>query len=636
MQEILRLKRITSLTAYSVSAVILFVIPAIYFITAFNQKVEWLTYMVESLSSRLSELIYTAPESWQYRSHNIEYILNHTAYHSTPLYYQVQDSSGAEVLQTTVIQSHSWLYSVSAELSDGINAVGTLSISFDLVPLIMQTLLVALVALIAASALYYVLRMLPFAHLEKAMLQLSDSRKLLREEVEAKKLALNAQQLISEQMEYQSLHDSLTKLPNRKLFNQKVRALLHYDQRSKAQRFCVMLLDLDRFKEINDSLGHQLGDLVLIELANRLTEVLPEAELIARLGGDEYAILTRRCDAGCLNDQLERIFSALKFHFNLEGFHLSVDASVGVSCYPKHGSTREKLVRHADIAMYHAKTHGLSWSIYEQKFDVSTPDRLRLVSDLRFALENQQLTLHYQPKLCLKTHKIVSMEALARWQHPEFGMIAPDVFIPMAEQSNLINSLTTWLIETALKQLKEWHGTYSESMSMAVNISAKNLQDATLSTGLIQKLTEYDIAPEFLTLEITETMMMQDPEQSRLVIQGLSDLGIKIAIDDFGTGYSSLSYLKRLAVDQVKIDRSFTMNMLTEPDDKIIVESTINLAHSLGMEVVAEGIEVAEVITLLQALGCEYGQGYYICRPMKGDSIFDWLQQFDLQENPSP
>lgn len=170
---------------------------------------------------------------------------------------------------------------------------------------------------------------------------------------------------------------------------------------------------------------------------------------------------------------------------------------------------------------------------------------------------------------------------------------------------------------------------------MAVNISAKNLQDATLSTGLIKKLTEYDIAPEFLTLEITETMMMQDPEQSRLVIQGLSDLGIKIAIDDFGTGYSSLSYLKRLAVDQMKIDRSFTMNMLTEPGDKIIVESTINLAHSLGMEVVAEGIEGAEVITLLQGLGCEYGQGYFICRPMKGDAIFDWLQQFDLQESPS-
>lgn len=631
MQEIQRLKRVTSLTAYSVSAVILFVIPTIYFITAFNQKLEWLTYMVESLSNQLSQLIYTAPDFWQYKVHNIEYILNQTGQHSTPLYYLIQDSSGAEIFRTTITQSYSWLHDVSTELSDGINTVGTLTISFDLLPLIMQTLLASLLALGVAAALYYVLRLLPFAHLEKAMTELSNSRQLLTKEVEAKEIALIAQQLISEEMEFQSLHDSLTTLPNRKLFNQTIRALLHYDQPSKAQRFCVMLLDLDRFKEINDSLGHQLGDLVLIELADRLTKALPEAELISRLGGDEYAILTRRCDYECLQTQLEGIFSALKGHFNLKGFHLSVDASIGVSCYPEHGSTREELVRHADIAMYHSKTHGLSWSIYEQKFDVSTPDRLRLVSDLRFALENQQLTLHYQPKLCLKTHKIVSMEALARWQHPEFGMIAPDVFIPMAEQSNLINALTTWLIDTALKQLKEWQDAYSETLSMAINISAKNLQDATLSAQLVEKLTECAVAPEFLTLEITETMMMQDPEQSRQVIQGLSDLGMKIAIDDFGTGYSSLSYLKRLAVDQVKIDRSFTMNMLTDPDDQVIVKSTINLAHSLGMEVVAEGIEEAQVITLLQGLGCEYGQGYFICKPMSGDLLLDWLQQFDLQ-----
>lgn len=636
MKDIQRLKIITSVTAYAISAMFLIAVPVVYFIIEFNNKVNGLTFMAKTISSRLSELIYSSPDSWQFRQHNIEFILSYLDHYSERLHYVIQDSSGMEVMRNTPAMGKSWLQSADSSLSDGVNQVGMLTLSFDLMPLIWQTLLVSTFAFVISVIIYFTLRLLPFAQLEKAMSALDNSRELLSKEVEAKNVALDAQKRISDEMEFHSLHDSLTRLPNRKQFNQTLHALMHDEQSKSPERFCVMLLDLDRFKEINDSLGHQLGDLVLIELANRLTKALPEAELIARLGGDEYVILIRDCDSGCLQAQLKEIFNALKAHFNLEGLYLSIDASIGISCYPEHGSTREELVRHADIAMYHAKSRGLSWSLYEERFDVSTPDRLRLVSDLRSALENHQLTLHYQPKLCLKTHKIVSMEALARWHHPEFGMIAPDVFIPMAEQSNLINVLTTWLIDTALKQLKEWQDAYSETLSMAVNISAKNLQDATLSVGLVEKLTEYAVAPEFLTLEITETMMMQDPEQSRLVIQGLSDLGIKIAIDDFGTGYSSLSYLKRLAVDQVKIDRSFTMNMLTDPDDQVIVESTINLAHSLGMEVVAEGIEEAEVVTLLQGLGCEYGQGYFICKPMSGDLLLDWLQQFDLQAGLLP
>ena len=631
MKDIQRLKIITSVTAYAVSAIFLIVIPTVYFIIEFNNKINSLNFMAKSISSRLSELIYSSPDSWQFKQYNIEFILSYLEGYSEKLHYIIQDSSGMEVMHDMESVDKAWLHSVTSSLSDGINEVGTLTLAFDIMPLIWQTSLVTVFAFVMATAMYFILRLLPFAQLEKTMSALASSRELLSKEVEAKNIALDAQKRISAEMEFQSLHDALTQLPNRKQFNQTIHSLIHNEQTGIAGRFCVMLLDLDRFKEINDALGHQLGDQVLIELANRLTRVLPEAELIARLGGDEYAILIKAPSDDVLKRQLKSVEEGLKKHFNLEGLFLTVEASIGVAYFPEHGATREVLVRHADVAMYHAKNSGRAWALYDEKFDSNTPDRLRLVSDLRHALDNDELSLHYQPKMCLKTEKIVSLEALARWQHPEYGMIAPDVFIPMAEQSNLINALTTWLIDTALKQLKELQETYSETLSMAVNISANNLQDATLSERLIEKLTEYAVVPEFLTLEITETMMMQDPEHSRLVIQGLSDLGIKIAIDDFGTGYSSLSYLKRLAVDQVKIDRSFTMNMMTDQDDQIIVKSTINLAHSLGIEVVAEGIEEAQAVTLLQELGCEYGQGYFICKPMSGDLLLDWLQQFDFQ-----
>jgi len=617
---------ITSITAYVIAVVFLVVVPVIYFITEFNNKLSSLIFMAQSMAGRISEIIYTSPDSWQFREHNLQFVLNSADYFNSKLHYLVVDQSGSEVLRSNEEEKFTWLHSVSSELSDGANQVGTLTLSFDLMPLLGETLVVAGVAFVMSVTIYIVLRLLPFAHLERAMRELAESRELLSKEVDAKVLALAEQKRISNKMEFQSLHDPLTRLPNRKLFNQTINELIHPKDTNDVERFCVILLDLNRFKEINDALGHHMGDQVLEEFARRLYLALPDAELVARLGGDEYAVLMKNDD---FHSQVTLIEDSLKKHFNLEGFHLTIGVSIGIACFPEHGSEQEVLVRNADIAMYHAKNSGEIWAVYNEEFNTTTPDKLQLASDLRHALENDLLTLNYQPKMCLNTDAIVSVEALARWNHPQYGMIPPDVFIPMAEQSNLINLLTSWVLKTAMNEVLPLEAASHSCLSVAINISARNLHDARLAEQAAALIEEFGVDPARVTLEITETSMMSDPEQSKLMMHKLTQLGLKLSIDDFGTGYSSLSYLKRLPVSQIKIDRSFVMNMLTDLDDQIIVKSTIDLAHSLSLEVVAEGIEDEAVLRLLKSYGCELAQGYFIAKPMELKSLKNYLEKFN-------
>lgn len=623
MDPIVRLKFITTWTAIAISIVVMLTIPVVYGSAVFVYYNAYLKSQVNNTANKISEIIYIHPESWQYQHHRVEDIIAHKKDEEVNAYYKIQDRSGETVMDSGEAPGFP-SYMVYTELSDGEKVVGKLSLEISLMSLITDILWTVLIGIVLALLVYFTLRLLPFSALAKA----TDS--LLKSQQE-KDQALSEQKKISQQLRYQSLHDSLTGLANRSNYIQVMNESLSEHTLSR-KNFWTIIIDLDRFKEINDALGHSLGDHVLQETAKRLRLSTPEKSLVARLGGDEYAVLIPDVDISRLEGILAKMLRSVRSHIHTQGFHLAVDASIGAAEFPTHGVTQQDLMRHADMAMYHAKSSGISWAYYDEKFETNSLDRLSLTAELRHALDNDLLQLYFQPKILLASEEIIGIEALARWEHAEFGFISPDVFIPIAEQSNMIHGLTKWVILESLRALQQLHDLINNNFNVAINVSARNLHDERFSYDLKQMVEESNIPEHKLTLEITETSIMHDSEQSQIVVQKLSDLGFNIAIDDFGTGYSSLAYLKKLASNQVKIDRTFITNLLEDKDDRIIVRSTINLAHSLGMEVVAEGVEDQETCKMLKAMGCEYAQGYYFGRPMPMSELIDVLQQSSTNE----
>lgn len=624
MDDIRRLKRITTLTAAVVALAVTLAVPAIFFVTAYHHNAAWLEEQAHAAADVLSEHVYSYPDTWDFQVHRLEEIIVKQRSHRQRLYFELKTPDGVTIFDVGDPIKH-FPDDTSAPINDGASDVATLIVTASLSTLVIETLIAIAVGLLIAVLVHWLLRILPFATLERVTRQLLESRQQLALEIEAKDHALEDQQRISEQMRYSALHDELTDLPNRKYYYQELSAALEHADENDALIW-VMIIDLDRFKEINDALGHELGDAVLVEVARRLRQSLPNDVMVARLGGDEYALLMANMAEPDVKLHLVDLNAALKSHLKIHGYHLAIHASIGVARYPAHGSSRRELLRHADIAMYHAKSSGESWVCYDKNLDTGTLNRLTLIADLRYALDHEQLKLHYQPIIDLTRNEVVGAEALARWHHPQHGFVRPDVFIAIAEQSSMINALTYWAVVTALKQLKTWLPLYPDFF-IAVNISARNLQDEQLPDHLAKLLTSFTIPPKQLTLEITETSIMNDPEQSRRVIQRLADLGISIAIDDFGTGYSSLSYLKRLAVEKIKIDRSFVMNLLSDKDDRVIVQSTVDLAHNLGLAVVAEGIENQQTNEILRGYRCDFAQGYHICKPIPPEDFLDWLTE---------
>ncbi len=623
MESILRLKFLINLTAIVIAVSVMLAIPVIYFTAAYQHQASWLKQQAEFSADKVSELIYSYPETWEYQESRIADILSLSSNKNQALHFSLTNNNGQLIFESG--PAHQGLsHNVTARLSDGLKDIGWIHISVSLTTLLIHTLIATLAGLLAAIGVYYLLRKLPFTDLTNTAQSLVQSRIELAKLVHEKERALEQQQRISEQMRYHTLHDTLTGLANRKQFYEKLNKHIGADK-DLVNSLWVMIIDLDRFKEINDALGHQLGDQVLIEVSKRLTKTFPNDATIARLGGDEFAVMLANKNAREIEQILAAFQATLTAHFKLQGYHLAVYASIGIAQFPYDGNTQEDLLRHADMAMYHAKSSSQIWAYYEDNISSNTPNRLGLIADLRQALDNKKLELHYQPKICLQTNRVIGFEALARWFHDEYGFISPDVFIQIAEQTSMINDLTSWVLKTALKQLQIWHKTISPDLNMAVNISAKNLQDERLPMEIRSLIENSQIDLEKFTLEITETSIMSDPEQSRLVVQRLAGLGVKIAIDDFGTGYSSLAYIKRLAAHQVKIDRSFVMNMITDKDDRIIVTSTIKLAHNLGLEVVAEGVENQASANILKELHCEFAQGYFYCKPMNDEKISQWL-----------
>jgi diguanylate cyclase (GGDEF)-like protein/PAS domain S-box-containing protein len=424
---------------------------------------------------------------------------------------------------------------------------------------------------------------------------------------------------------HQALHDSLTGLPNRVLFQDRVRQAILAAQRG-GKKVSVLVMDLDRFKEINDTLGHAAGDRFLADAAKRIQGTLRGADSIARLGGDEFGILLHDSTDESVVGAAERIRMAFEEPFSLDGLPLQMEASIGVASYPAHAYDVEGLIQRADVAMYVAKTDGRGWALYDPELDRHEPQRLALISELRRAIDEHELVLHYQPKITLSSGRVDGVEALVRWHHPTRGLIGPDEFIGIAQETSLIKPFTLWVVEEALRQCREW-AEEGRSLTVAVNVSTRNLIDIDFPDQVGELLVKYDIAPELLELEITETAIVADMFRMRTVLERLGQMGLRLSVDDFGTGYTSLGYLRRLPINELKIDRSFVTNMTCSDEDAVIVRSTIDLGRNLGLEVVAEGVEDPAVLERLKELGCDVAQGFLMSHPIPAAELTLWLDQ---------
>lgn len=409
--------------------------------------------------------------------------------------------------------------------------------------------------------------------------------------------------------------DDLTGLGNRRRFHEVVSAHIE-----NGKRLAVLMLDLDRFKEINDSLGHTAGDNLLVDVGRRLLDHMRQDDLLVRLGGDEFAIMLPGTDAAAALAVADRLRGDLQRGFVVGDISTHIDVSIGIALYPETAETVEGLVQRADIAMYEAKTERVGTQIYCADNHDNPADRLRLAADLRSALVNDDLVLHYQPKVSLGDESVVGVEALVRWAHPDRGLLYPDRFLPDAERYGLMRRLTTSVLAKGLDQAAAWLSE-GRPLSVAVNVSASSLLDTELPAQIADMLAVRGLTGEALIIEVTETTLLVDPERALGTLQALRQLGVRVSIDDYGTGYSSLARLRDLPVDELKLDRSFVADLQRDPRAAAIVESTIRLAHSLGLTIVAEGVEDVETQQLLGSLGCDVGQGYHFGRPAPCDEM---------------
>ena len=422
--------------------------------------------------------------------------------------------------------------------------------------------------------------------------------------------------------------DDVTGLPNRRSFLTELQQAVR--RQAGGEVVAAVLLDLDRFRDVNGALGHQAGDSLLRLVAARLNGCLRPQDLVARLGGDEFAFLLPDLpSAEAVEVQVGRILAQLDEPFRLSDVTIHVSASAGVALSPLHAVDGPCLLQKADVAMYDAKADGGGFSCYDNERDVYSRDRLQTIELLRASMDNRQLVVHYQPLVELATDTVIGVEALVRWNHPYLGLLPPDRFLPLAEQTGLMRPLFEYVLDASLAQLDRWRA-IGHRLQMSVNISASNLLDAQFPGTVAKLLARYDIPAESLVLEVTETTLMSDPVRAQHVVERLDALGVSVAVDDYGTGYSSLAYLRDLAVQTLKLDRTFLKDLGNDRRASAIVRSTTDLAHELGLDIVAEGVEDEASAGLLRAFGCDLAQGYLYSRPVAADDLDDWLSDQSL------
>jgi diguanylate cyclase (GGDEF)-like protein/PAS domain S-box-containing protein len=427
---------------------------------------------------------------------------------------------------------------------------------------------------------------------------------------------------MSAQMAYLAQHDSLTDLPNRILLKDRLTQSMARAHRHQ-QKMAVLYLDVDRFKSINDSLGHAIGDRLLQSVAQRLAACVRSSDTVSRQGGDEFVVLLSEATLGQeAAISAEKILMTLSKPHRIDQHDLTITVSIGIATYPDDGTEAETLMKNADFALLHAKNYGRNnYQFFKPDMNVRALKRQSLESDLRHALDREEFVLHYQPKMNLETGAIVGLEALIRWRHPQRGLVPPSEFIPAAEQCGFIVPISCWVLREGCRQARAWQDEGLPPMRIAINISAVELRSKGFVAGVRAILTETGLEPRYLELELTETFLMQDSQATAAVLQDLKELGVQLALDDFGTGYSSLSYLKRFPIDILKIDQSFVRNLTTDADDASIVSAVISMGKSLHMRVVAEGVETREQLEFLQEHNCPEGQGYYFGHPVVAGDI---------------
>lgn len=489
----------------------------------------------------------------------------------------------------------------------GINKSG--GQEFDAQDLELLTLFASQVSIAIENALF-------FEELNAA----KQSAEAYREQLEETNARLSR---TNEDLQHLAVHDPLTGLPNRTLILDRLQQGISTAKRGR-HGMALIMVDLDHFKEVNDTLGHSIGDSLLLGVGNRFQSVLREPDTLGRLGGDEFAVVLPQASRDSALMVAGKLQAALQTPVEIDHNSFSIGASMGIAVYPDHGDDPSSLLRGADVAMYTAKRNRDEFAVYDPSHDDHKPNRLELLNDLRVAIQENGIGIAVQPKLDLKTQHIIGVEALARWTHPTRGVIPPYEFIPVLEHTGLIKPFTLQILEKSIQYCKACHDKGYE-LGIAVNLSVHNLRDVNLAFQIAQLLKKYRLKHEYLTLEITESAVMHDPERSLEILTKIDSMGVQLSIDDFGTGYSSLSYLKQLPVKQLKIDRSFVSDMMEDHDDAMIVRSTIDLAHNLGLDTVAEGVETEVVLNRLKEMNCDQAQGYLISRPLSSDDFLSYM-----------
>lgn len=432
---------------------------------------------------------------------------------------------------------------------------------------------------------------------------------------------VTARKLAEGRIQYMAHFDALTGLPNRAQLDDRAKYSISLAQR-RQEPLALMFLDIDNFKDINDTLGHSIGDALLIELAKRLRLLLREEDTVSRLGGDEFIFLLPGVDAHRVSHVAQKLLDTIAEPYRIKQYDLNVTGSIGIALYPDDGTDLETLFKRADSAMYRAKQEGRNnYSFFTKEMQASSVRRLQLVNELRKALERDQLQLHYQPQASIRDGRIVGAEALLRWTHPELGSVSPAEFIPAAEDSRLILPIGEWVLRHAARQAKKWMQDGLAPLVMAVNLSAVQFRHPDLPSLVTRILDEENLPPEYLDLELTEGAAMHNPQSAIAVMNDLHERGVRMSIDDFGTGYSSLSYLKKFKVYKLKIDQSFVRDISTDQEDRSIVSAIINMAKSLGLQTIAEGVETAGQLAFLREQGCDEMQGYFFSKPLPADQF---------------
>jgi diguanylate cyclase (GGDEF)-like protein len=464
------------------------------------------------------------------------------------------------------------------------------------------------------------------------------NERIVRRQVETLEQAVTARtqglETANKQLRHMATHDALTGLPNRVLMDDRLsQSIVHADR--QGQIFALVLLDLDRFKLVNDSLGHRAGDELLKEVAQRLKSIVREVDTVARLGGDEFVlIIAPGAEPDAAQQVAGRILEAMRAPVRIAGIEIHTSPSIGIAFYPNDATTIETLLAQADAAMYYAKQRGRNnFQCFKPGMNTATQQKVRLESDMRVALAQKQFELHYQPKVNTSTGIVHGAEALLRWRHPVRGSISPVEFIPIAEESGLIGGIGAWVVGEACRQARAWQDSGLPPLRVAVNLSPSQFRQGNIVEMIRDALDQAGLEPRFLEVELTESTVMSDPEESIAILEKLSTMGVLVSVDDFGTGYSSMSYLRRFPIDKLKIDRSFISEVMSRPDDASIVRAIVSLAHSLRLKVVAEGVESAEQLEFLKTLGCDQYQGYHFS-PALPASQFEALVRSKRQLEP--